>query len=72
MKNISSKELHYIADILSWELLSAKKCHLYAEAEPEAPQRKSFDEAAKMHTQNYNDLLGYITQVKDSQIGGTH
>lgn len=33
MKNISTKELNYINDILSWELLVAKKFAQYANQE---------------------------------------
>lgn len=72
MKNLSSKELHYISDILSWELLSAKKCYQYIQQEPGAPQTNSFSEAARIHVQNYNDMLSYLTQVKNSQGGGQH
>ena len=72
MKNISSKELNYISDILSWELLSAKKCYFYSQQEPNAPQTKSITESAAVHAQNYNDLLGYIDQVKKAQGGGSH
>lgn len=70
MKNLSSKELHYISDVLSWELLAAKKCNLYITQEPAAPQANSLADAARAHVQNYNDMLGYLTQIKNSQGGG--
>lgn len=69
MKNLSAKELGYINDFLSWELLSCKKCYQYANQETNPDHQKMFFNAANTHQQNYNNLLSYVEQVNKS-IGG--
>ena len=69
MKHLSTKELNYIKDFLSWELLSVKKCYNYASQESNTEDQKIFFDAMKVHKQNYMDLLNYIQQF-DNQQGG--
>lgn len=64
MKNISSKELNYVKDFLSWELLAAKKCSGYANQETDSSTRQILSDCANLHQQNYNDLLGYVQQLQ--------
>lgn len=71
MKHLSSKELNYINDILSWELLSAKKCFQYAHQESNSAQQQVFFDAARMHQQNYSDMLDYVNQINSSTQTGT-
>ncbi len=71
MKNLSIKELNYINDILSWELLAAKKSYQYACQEEQSPHKQVFYDAAAVHQQNYMAVLNYLNQVKSSQ-GGMH
>lgn len=63
MKNISTKELNYINDFLSWELLSAKKCYQYCCQESSSTHRQIFCNCANMHQENYQHVLNYINQV---------
>ena len=70
MKNISSKELNYMNDLLSWELLSAKKCFQYANQETGTTHQQVFFDTAQMHQQNYNNILNYLNQVNNEQGGG--
>lgn len=73
MKNLSVKELNYINDILSWELLAAKKSFQYANQELQAQSAHSqvFYDTAGVHQQNYTAVLNYLTQVNSAQ-GGMH
>lgn len=71
MKNLSSKELNYINDILSWELLAAKKCYQYGCQEGNSAHSQIFMEAAGAHQQNYNSLLSYAAKI-GSQGGQVH
>jgi len=72
MQNISTKELNYVKDLLSWELLSTKKCFQYANQETISPQQKVFSDAANIHQQNYESLLNYINQINSKQGGQAH
>ncbi|MGI6550769.1 MAG: hypothetical protein ACOX4Q_12200 [Syntrophomonadales bacterium] len=73
MKNLSIKELNYINDILSWELLSAKKSFQYAnqELQAQSAHHQVFYDTASVHQQNYTTLLNYLNQVNSAQ-GGMH
>lgn len=72
MKNISTKELNYISDILSWELLASKKCFQYGHQESNQANQQIFFDAARMHQKNYTSLLNYVNQINMQQGGQTH
>jgi hypothetical protein len=69
MANLTTKELNYIKDFLSWELLIAKKCKQYSDQEVDANFKGVFNQAGQVHQQNYLLLIDYLAQVKDSQGG---
>ena len=69
MQNLSTKEVNYIRDLLSWELLAVKKCNQYAAQETNPTHKKTFEDATCMHKQNYNNLLGYVDSVIKNQGG---
>ncbi|GAB6085065.1 hypothetical protein [Alkaliphilus crotonatoxidans] len=69
MQNLSTKEVNYIKDILSWELLTSKKCFQYANQETNPGHKKVFSDTASMHQQNYLELLNYVDQIISSQGG---
>ncbi|MCX8131724.1 MAG: hypothetical protein N3I35_16720 [Clostridia bacterium] len=71
MKNMSTKELNYANDIMSWELLAAKKCFQYAYQENNSPHAQVFFDAARVHQQNYQNILNYVSQIKN-QGGQMH
>jgi endo-1,4-beta-mannosidase len=71
MKNLSTKELGYSNDMLSWELLASKKCYQYANQETNPVYRQLFFDVSKIAQQNYSHLLGFIEQAKNSQGGQT-
>ncbi|MGE4283209.1 MAG: hypothetical protein AB7G87_05750 [Clostridia bacterium] len=72
MQNLSTKELNYIKDILSWELLSTKKNFQYANQETNLARQKLFFDTANMHQQNYLSLLNYVDQLVKKQGGQMH
>jgi len=59
---LSSKELNYIKDFLSWELLMTKKCSEYAKQEVDPNFKGIFENAGQVHQQNYQDVLSYLQQ----------
>lgn len=69
MKNIATKELNYLKDFLSWELLSAKKCYQYGQQESDQQRKQIFMDAASTHQQNYMNLLNYANQINGNQGG---
>ncbi|MDP4181368.1 MAG: hypothetical protein Q8942_09775 [Bacillota bacterium] len=72
MNNLSTKELGYINDMLSWELLSCKKCFQYANQETNPVYRQAFFDTSKMLQQNYTHLLEAVGKINSSQGGQTH
>jgi len=71
MKNLSTKELNYINDFLSWELLAAKKCFQYGCQENGSRFQQIFMDAAHVHQRNYTNLLNYVNQISN-QGGQAH
>ena len=69
MPNLSTKEVNYIKDLLSWELLTSKKCFQYANQETNPAHKKVFFDTANIHQQNYLGLLGYVDQIIKKQGG---
>lgn len=69
MQNLSTKEVNYIRDLLSWELLATKKCQQYGQQETNPTHQKTFYDAANMHQLNYNNLLGYVDSMVKKQGG---
>lgn len=72
MINLSTKELNYVKDILSWELVMAKKCNQYSMQETDPKFKQIFAETGQMHQQNYINAFNYLQQVNNSQGGGLH
>lgn len=70
--NISTKELNYLNDFLSWELLSAKKSFQYANQEGNSGHQQIFYDAARIHQDNYSTLLNFVNQISMKQGGQAH
>ncbi len=67
MKNIASKELNYVKDFLSWEILSLKKCNQYAQQETNPQRKQLLMDAVNIHQKNYMNLLSYVNQANAQQ-----
>ncbi len=72
MQNLSTKELNYLNDALSWELLSVKKYFQYGNQETNQANQKLFFDTANLHQQNYLNLLSYLDGISKKQGGQTH
>lgn len=70
MRPISTKELNYVRDALSWELLASKCCHDLAQKTPEQEYRRLFDDAGTTHQRNYERLLDYVDSVHKGKGAG--
>lgn len=57
---ITTKDLLYLKDALSWELLAMKKFHFYAQQTTNSEIKSAFERAGKMHQQHYEKLLSHL------------
>jgi hypothetical protein len=69
MQNLSTKEINYAKDIMSWELLSAKKCFAYSNQDKDPARQRLHADAARAHQQNYVNILNHINQFVNTQKG---
>ena len=57
---ITTKDLMYLKDALSWELLAFKKFHFFAQ-HVQAPEiKQALDNAGRMHQAHYQKLLSHL------------
>jgi hypothetical protein len=64
VKNISTKELNYVKDFLSWEMYMAKLCRQYADQMTESNSSRMLDEAGQIHQDNFNEFYHYLEGVR--------
>ena len=63
---ISSKDLSYLSDEMSWELIAFKKCNHFA-GEVQDPQVKAaINKIGAMHQQHYQELLQCLQSANGS------
>ena len=60
--NLSTKEVNYLKDHLSWELAMAKKCYNNAQEAQDQKQSQLLDSIGQLHQENFVDLLNYVNQ----------
>lgn len=65
---VTTKDLSYIKDALSWELLAAKKCHHFARECNDNQIRQAVEKAGRMHQNHYQVLLNQIDPSKNSSF----
>jgi hypothetical protein len=57
---ITTKDLAYLKDAMSWELLAMKKCRQYASFCTDPELQNQIDSVGQMHQQHYEKLLQYV------------
>lgn len=57
---ISTKDLLYLSDMLSWNLNACKKAHFYAQNCQTTEIQQALEEAGQMHQRHYNKILGHL------------
>lgn len=67
---ISTKDLSYIDDMLSWNLLSMKKAHFAAENCQDQNLKAAFEKCGQMHQRHYEKILGHLQAHMQSQSAG--
>ena len=66
---ISSKDAMYLTDMLSWNLLSMKKAHFYAEHCQDQELKTAFDRCGQMHQRHYESILTHLNGQTSTSIG---
>ena len=57
---IAAKELSYLTDFMSWELLAMKKCKEAAAGVMDKQLAAPIEEAGRRHEQHYNAILQHL------------
>lgn len=57
---MTSKDQLYITDMMSWNLLAAKKCNFYAKQCQDPEVKAAIEKSATMHTSHYDQLLQHL------------
>lgn len=57
---ITTKDLLYLKDALSWELEAFKKFHFFAQQAKSPQIKQALDKAGQMHQRHYQKLLTHL------------
>ncbi|WP_053218737.1 hypothetical protein [Virgibacillus senegalensis] len=57
---ISSKDLLYLTDMLSWNLNATKKAHFYASQSQIPEIHQALEAACQMHQRHYQQILDHL------------
>ncbi|WP_124726654.1 ferritin-like domain-containing protein [Staphylospora marina] len=68
---LTDKDLHYLSDALSWELLAMKKCRHYAQECQDPQVAQLIDRIGQMHQNHYEQLLSMIQSASGTGTGFT-
>lgn len=64
---ISSKDILYLKDALSWELNAFKKFHFLAEHATDPEIKQALDNAGRMHQNHYQMILTHL-QIDNNSV----
>lgn len=64
---ITTKDLLYIKDVLSWQLLAFKKFHFFAQQVKNPEIKQALDNMGKMHQNHFQRLLPHL-QVDNNSV----
>lgn len=57
---ITTKDLSYLKDALSWELIAFKKLHTFAQQATDPEVKQCLEKIGQMHQQHYEKLLTHL------------
>ncbi|MCI2256029.1 ferritin-like domain-containing protein [Domibacillus sp. PGB-M46] len=57
---LSTKDVLYLKDALSWELLAFKKFHFFAQQVSNSEIKQALEKAGKMHQDHFQKLLAHL------------
>lgn len=59
---ISTKDSFYLTDMMSWNLLAAKKAHFFASQCQDQELKNEAEKVGQMHQRHYQQLLNHINE----------
>jgi hypothetical protein len=65
---ISTKDLSFLKDEMSWLLIAMKKCAHFATESTDSKIQQALQQVAQMHERHYNMLLQYLTHNNDQMM----
>ncbi|MRH44692.1 hypothetical protein GH741_18760 [Aquibacillus halophilus] len=65
---VSSKDLLYLTDMLSWNLNASKKAHFFAQQCTIPDVKTELEKACQMHEKHYNVILQHLNQQSQQSI----
>ncbi|WP_138418491.1 hypothetical protein [Aquibacillus sediminis] len=65
---VSSKDLLYLTDMLSWNLNATKKAHFFAQQCTIPEVKNALEQACQMHQKHYNMILQHLNNNQQSQM----
>jgi hypothetical protein len=64
---LTTKDMSYITDMLSWNLLAMKKSHYFAQQCQDQEIRQAIESACSMHQRHYEKLLQHMGSHMNSK-----
>ncbi|MDF2608511.1 MAG: hypothetical protein K0S34_2713 [Bacillales bacterium] len=64
---LTTKDVSYISDMLSWNLLAMKKAHFFAQQCQDQEIKQAIEGACTMHQRHYDKLLQHMGSHMNSQ-----
>ncbi len=64
---VSTKDSLYLTDMMSWNLLAAKKAHFYASQCQDQQLKAEAEKVGQMHQRHYEKLLGHLNEHVNQQ-----
>ena len=64
---ITTKDLLYLKDVLSWELLACKKFHFLASQVQNEEIKQALERTGRMHQEHYQKILNHL-QVDNQAV----
>jgi len=67
---ITTKDLSYLKDEMSWLLLATKKCAHFAAECQDAEVKQMIDQLGQMHQRHYNTILSHCNTQNTQAMAG--
>jgi hypothetical protein len=64
---LSTKDSLYLTDMMSWNLLSAKKAHFFAQQCQDSEIKAAAEKVSQMHQRHYQMLLNHLGEHANGQ-----
>ncbi|MCT2535937.1 hypothetical protein NC661_08445 [Aquibacillus koreensis] len=65
---VSSKDLLYLTDMLSWNLNATKKAHFFAQQCTIPEVKNALEQVCQMHQNHYNKILQHLNNQNQQSL----